>query len=196
MARWKRNLRPYAYTLGALLLLAYPFLVPSPYYASLVIHVYIMAIYALSFDLLLGHTGLLSLGHTLFFGLGAYGMALFALKAGWPMGLAFLMALLLAAVASLLFGALSLRVTGLYFAMVTLAFAEIFHLAAEKLSRLTGGADGLTGIPVPAWLQDRTTFYYGALLLLAFTLFLLYRLFQAPVGSVWRAIRENERRAQ
>lgn len=180
---------------AAATLAAYPFLIPSPYYVSLAIDVLIMAIYALSFDLLLGFTGLLSLGHTLFFGLGAYTVGLLMVKAGLGVAAALPLAVVAALLAAVLLGVLSLRVSGVYFAMVTLAFSELARLAVEKMSWLTGGADGLPGLRTPAWLGDRTVFYYVALVLLISTYLLLRRLVASPVGATWIAIRENERRA-
>lgn len=176
-------------------LLVYPWLSPSPYWVTLAVDVFIMAIFALSFNLLLGYVGLLSLGHSLFYGVGAYATGLLLVRAGlglgWVMPLAFVLALTVA----LIFGLLSLRVHGIFFALVTLAFAELARLAALKMSRLTGGEDGLTGIPTPLWLSDHTTFYYTALLLLAAVFLLLRRLIASPIGTILLAIRENERRA-
>lgn len=190
-----RGRRGAAVAVLAALVLAYPWLSPSAYYTSLAVEVFIMGVYALSFNLLIGYTGLLSLGHTLFFGLGAYATGLLLVRAGWPLAAALPVVVLFALVAALLLGALTLRVHGVYFAMVTLAFAELARLGVEKLSDLTGGADGLPGIPAPAWL-DGNAFYYVALALLAAAYLLLRRLVASPVGTTLVAIRENERRAR
>lgn len=190
--RWTRTAARAALAAG---LLAFPWLTPSPYLTSLAVDVFIMGVYALSFDLLLGYTGLLSLGHTLFFGLGAYATALLMLRADWDLAAAVPAALALAAAAAVAFALLSLRVQGVYFAMITLAFAELARLAVEKASRLTGGADGLPGIPTPLWLGDREVAYYAALGLLAAVYGLLRRFVRSPLGTVLVAVRENERRA-
>ncbi len=179
----------------AVLALGFPWVSPSYYATSVVIDVYVMALYAMSFDLLMGYTGLLSFGHTLFFGLGGYTVALLMKRAGWVFAAALAAAVVVAVLAGVAFGVLALRVRGVYFAMVTLAFAELARLAVEKLSRITGGADGLPGIPTPAFLNHRLTFYYVALAVLAVAFWLLRRLVNSPIGRVLVAIRENEARA-
>lgn len=180
---------------AALLLVTFPFYATSPYYLSLLIEVFIFAVFAVSYDILLGYTGILSFGHALFFGLGAYATGLLLLKAGVSWLPAAVLLVLLALVFSLLAGVLSLRVTGVYFAMVTMAFAEFFYILATKWDRLTGGSDGLPGVPVPAWLIDRVHFYYFALAFFAVLYLLAWRIIHSPFGRVLVAIRENETRA-
>lgn len=176
------------------LLLALPWFAAS-YTLAVLIDVFIFAVFALSYNLLLGYTGILSFGHALFFGLGAYSMAIPLVRLQWPLWAAVGAGIGLSVVAALLLGGLSLRVRGVYFTMVTLAFAEIVHVLALKLSRFTGGEDGITRIPTPAWLQERWQFYYFALLLLVAVYFLLQRLIASPFGRTLVAIRENEARA-
>lgn len=178
--------------LGLLLLL--PWLAGS-YTLAVLIDVFIFAVFALSYNLLLGYTGVLSFGHALFFGLGAYSMAIPLVRLQWPLSIAIAVGLGLSIVAALLMGGLSLRVRGVYFTMVTLAFAEIVHVLALKLSRFTGGEDGITRIPTPIWLQERWQFYYCALLLLVAVYMLLRTLIASPFGRTLIAIRENEARA-
>src|SRR4030067_865498 len=112
---------------------------------------FIVSVYAMSYDLLMGYTGVLSFGHALFFGSGAYavGIALKHLK--WPLVAAVGLVILIAVIQSLVVGILSLRVRGVYFAMVTLAFAQVVFLltVATDFREWTGAEDGLQGIPVP-----------------------------------------------
>lgn len=181
---------------AALLALAvFPWVLTSSYWLSVLIDVFIFGIFALSYDLIMGYTGILSFGHALFFGTGAYAVGLLLVRFHWPLWGAVGAGLALSLVFGVILGTLSLRVHGVYFAMVTLAFAELGYILVQKASRLTGGADGLTGIPVPPWLADRRAFYYLALGLLVATYLFLRRVVDSPVGRTLVAIRENETRA-
>lgn len=176
------------------LLLALPLMTGS-YVQAVLIDVFIFAVFALSYNLLLGYTGILSFGHALFFGLGAYAVAIPLVRFDWPLGWAVVLGFALSLTAALVMGGLSLRVRGVYFTMVTLAFAEIVHVLALKLSRFTGGEDGITRVPTPPWLGERWQFYYFALLVLLAVYLLLRTLLASPFGRTLVAIRENETRA-
>jgi len=121
------------------------------FWMHLLSQVFIYAIYAISYDLLLGYTGILSFGHAAFFGTGAYVTGILLKHLGLSLPVVFPIALVVAFLQGLLVGAISLRVKGVYFAMVTLAFAELFYILAEAsdFRRWTGAEDGLQGIPVP-----------------------------------------------
>ncbi len=173
----------------------FPLISPSSYAKSLLADVFIFAVFALSYDLLMGYTGIVSFGHSLFFGIGAYAVAILLTKAKLSLGSAILIGAGLAIVFGLIFGTLSLRVKGVYFSMVTLAFAELGHITVQKWSSITGGADGLTSIPVPALLASRTGMYYVALLFLVASYWLCRRLVESPFGRTLVGIRENELRA-
>jgi branched-chain amino acid transport system permease protein len=167
-----------------------------------------------SFDLLLGYTGIVSFAHTMFFGIGAYGIAIASTRMGegWPAVIAGgAAALLLSAVLSFVIGLFSLRVRAIFFAMITLAVASAFGTLASQLSDLTGGEDGLT-FKVPAALQPGTQYLedplfgasidgrfaaYYVLFLAALVLVLtLLRIVNSPFGRVLQAIRENDFRAE
>ncbi len=184
----------------ALLVIAPP-LIPGGlgrFFQGQLIAVFILAIYAMSYDLLMGYTGIISFGHALFFGAGAY-LTADALEHGWlPFAAIPLAVALLAAGLALLLGLLSLRVKGVYFSMVTLAFAEIAHIIVRGTDRL-GLENGMFGLEVPAWIDpnsQRLTFYFVALGLLALAYTLLRAVAASPAGHVFAAIRENEGRAQ
>ncbi|GAB4200318.1 MAG: branched-chain amino acid ABC transporter permease [Roseiflexaceae bacterium] len=184
----------------ALLLVAPP-LIPGGlgrFFQGQLIAVFILAIYAMSYDLLMGYTGIISFGHALFFGAGAY-LTADALEHGWlPFAAIPLAVALLAAGLALLIGLLSLRVKGVYFSMVTLAFAEIAHIIVRGTDRL-GLENGMFGLEVPAWIDpngQRLTFYFVALALLALAYALLRAVVASPAGHVFVAIRENEGRTQ
>jgi branched-chain amino acid transport system permease protein len=173
----------------------------AKFYQGMLIQIFILGIFALSYDLLLGYTGLLSFGHAMFFGTGSYTIAiLIGRNFNWPFERALLAVLLIALLQGLIFGLLSLRVRGVYLAMVTLAFAEMFFILSEAgdFRIYTGADDGLHGFAIPAYLSPtdhRTRFYYLALIFFVVTFLAARRLVNSPTGRVMVAIRENENRA-
>lgn len=175
-----------------------PLLTDSRATLNLVTHIAIIAIFAMSYDILLGFTGIVSFGHALFFGSGAYIIGLMLKNSDLGMGTVIIglgVALAFGLVISLLIGVLSLRVRDTYFAMITMAFGELFFLAALKLRTVTGGEDGFS-FRVPEILRDRVGFYYLALIILIVVAILLRTFIASPTGKVLQAIRENERRAE
>ena len=182
------------------LLLVVPPLVPGGigrFFQGQLIAVFILAIYAMSYDLLIGYTGIVSFGHALFFGMGAY-LTADALKQGWlPFAAIPLAVALLAAALALVIGTLSLRVKGVYFSMVTLAFAEVVFIIIRGTDRL-GLENGLFGLSVPTWIDPNTqrlTFYFITLTLTVLVYLFLRMVVASPAGHVFVAIRENENRA-
>lgn len=167
---------------------------------GLMVQVYIFAVFALSYDILMGHTGILSFGHALFFGTGAYTLGILVKYGHWSLPAAIGAVIVITAIQSLIIGILSLRVRGVYFAMVTLAFATVAFIlvGATDFKDWTGAEDGLHGIPVPDMINPtvhRLEFYYLSLAF-AVAVYLLVKLFvNSPSGRVWEAIRENEARA-
>lgn len=178
-------------------LAALPLLVDSRATLNLFNYIFILSIFAMSYNLLLGYTGIVSFGHALFFGSGAYIMGL-ALKNGGPdlfsVFIGVTAALIFGLVVALVIGILSLRVRDVYFAMITLAFGELFFIGAIKLRDLTGGEDGFS-FSAPSILQDRVFFYYLTLLLFIATFYIMRIFVSSPTGMVLQAIRENEQRA-
>lgn len=171
------------------------------FWQGMLIQVFILAVYAMSYDLLMGYTGILSFGHALFFGSGAYVVGILLKHAGWPLWQAALALVLVAVAQSLLVGVLSLRVSGVYLTMVTLAFAQMFFILGEATDfrQWTGAEDGLQGIPVPAWMSptdERLRFYFLALGFAVLMFLLARRVVGSPTGAVMVAIRENEARAR
>jgi branched-chain amino acid transport system permease protein len=199
--------------LGVLILfLLVPFLIPSYKTVDLAIKIVIFASLVASFDIMLGYTGILSFGHGMFFGIGAYCVAFLLEKYGSPTYLNLILGLLLAAVVAvilaLIISFISLRVKAIFFAMVTLALAELTIVLANKLSHFTGGEDGISismpGIFSVAFnmgefmgidITGRVITYYLILFTcLAFFLMML-RFIHSPLGRVLQAIRDNEQRA-
>ena len=170
------------------------------FWQSIFVDVFILAILAVSYNLIFGFSGVISFGHALFFGMGAYTVGLLMLHLAWPWWLAVLAALVVSVAIALVKGFVGLRIKGLYFALFTLAFAEVFFILSGNrlLTDVTGAEDGFT-FPVPDWLnmtQNRFFFYYMALALLVLSFLLVRRLINSPTGRVLRALRDNEERAQ
>jgi branched-chain amino acid transport system permease protein len=197
---------------GVLVLVA-AFLVPaagSRFYTFLANDVVIWALFATSLNLLVGYTGLVSFGHAAYFGIGAYTTGLLMKKLAVPFVLAFPAAGVLAGAFALVFGFFCVRLTRIYFAMLTLAFAQIVWAICFKWNEVTGGEQGMPEIPYPdfGWLERlasvplvggwRTAeyFYFLTLLLVALSLWALRRIAGSPFGRMLTTIRENAERAE
>lgn len=178
----------------AVALLVLPLLGLSETSQRLIADVLIFSAFAMSYDLLFGYTGIFSFGHALFFGIGSYSVALFALKLGWPLWVGAVIGLVICALLGVFTGFVSLRVQGVFFAMVTLALATTAYNLSSKLVDLTKGDEGLQLFKAQD-APDATGVYFLALALAVVTYFGLSRLVNSPLGRVLVAIRENERRA-
>jgi branched-chain amino acid transport system permease protein len=170
------------------------------YQLSILTDVLIFGLFALSLDLIMGYTGMVSFGHAGYFGLGAYGSALVLIHFGQPVPVALLAGALLAGVVAVPVGWFSTRATGIYFAMLTLAFAQFLYPVAYKWRDLTGGSDGIAGVPKTAlfWggpsLASPRAFYFLVAGAVVLSLVLCHGLVRSPFGRALQAIRENERR--
>lgn len=168
---------------------------------GLAIEIFVLALYAMSYDLILGVTGLLSFGHAMFFGVGAYtfGIMLKTFEMNWPTAL--LVVLAAAVLQALLFGVVLPRVKGITFALVTLGMGSMFWIVIQSsdLSDYAGAEIGLQGIPTPAQYLDSTNerfIFYLITLAVVVLVYLLYtRIADSPLGKVANAIRDNESRA-
>jgi len=174
------------------------------YYTNIFVTFAIFALFATAFNLLLGYTGLLSFGHAMFFGTGAYGTAL-ALEhiKGMPLIAALLAGLLAAALLALILCPLMVRVSGTAFAMLHLAFGQLMYVLALKLRGITGGEDGVGGFPIPPLniagivsidMTDPTNFYYFAITVLGLSIVFLWFFTKTPFGSIMVAVRDNAKR--
>ena len=164
---------------------------------TLMTRIFIFAVYGMSYDILKGYTGFLSIGHSLFFGGGMYvtGILFKTLGATFPvLALAVVASALFASACGYLMGRLSFRSSGLVATMITLALGEIVRNIAERWRAVTGGSDGLP-FTVPRELMNRTTLYFIALIFMVLMFFLLYKFVRSPVGCVLQSIRENEQRS-
>ncbi len=187
-----------------LLLLAMQFIVP-PFHRSLLTRVMVFGTYAIGYNLLLGYTGLMSLGHAMFFAAGMYatGLTVYYLGAGAAEG--FLLGLVASVALATLMGLLTLRTGGVSFLIATMLFAQVFYLTTLYFNRITGGDQGLVLAgrlrPVHLWtvhaaFSDPTLKYNAALAVFALCFLLTLWLVRSPVGRVLIAIRENEERTR
>jgi branched-chain amino acid transport system permease protein len=191
-----------------------PFLFPGSKSLNVAAKILIFMVLVASYDLLLGYTGIVSFAHTMFFGIGAYGVAIASSRmgAGWDaLAVGIACALVLSLVLSFVIGLFSLRVKAIFYAMITLAVASAFQTLASQLSEITGGEDGLT-FRMPEWLSPsfepfeneffgvlidgRIISYYGLFLVTLVLLGVMLRIVNSPFGRVLQAIRENDFRAE
>jgi branched-chain amino acid transport system permease protein len=193
-------------TLTALVLIAVPFVLPyfdaAP---NTVNRILVWGLFGIGFDILFGYTGLLSFGQSAFYGTGGFVAAYLLTRAGFPhVILALVIGMVVAAIVGYLIGVLALRRTGIYFAMITIAIAEIFFFVEfNPLSEWTGGENGLPGVPTPSLYLGFTTLHFTSgwklYPFLAFCYFIgmviALRIVRSPVGAVFTAIRENPLRA-
>lgn len=168
----------------------------SPYTTILAIDLLTAALFAASLHFLMGPGGMVSFGHAAYFGLGAYGAALLVSRAGWPMESALFGGPLLAAIGAVLFGWFCVRLSGVYLAMLSLAFAQIAWSIVHQWDGVTGGSNGLTGVWPADWLQDKQAYYHLTLALVVLAVAGLWRLVASPFGMALRASRDSPLRAE
>jgi branched-chain amino acid transport system permease protein len=183
-----------------LILALLPLVVPSKALIDFVIRFSAYALFATSLNVLVGYGGMVSFGHGMFFGLGAYTFALLMQRTGMPIPAAFALTLLMCAALGLLVGAICVRLKEIYFAFLTLAFQMLLHSLIILWVPLTGGDQGLRGgIPRPPFLgvnlANQTHLYLLSCALLIIGLVLMHHLVQSPFGYTLRMIRDNAARA-
>lgn len=186
------------------ILVTLPFWIePVGFYQYLGVEIVIWMIFALGFNLLLGYTGLPSFGHGAYFGLGAYAFGLFQLNVVQNLWLGLMAAVVIAAIGGAAVAAFISHRRGIYFALLTIAFGQVFWFVSIKWHKLTGGEDGLLNIPRPSMdfgvvefaLSDNTALFYCVLGVFAVVVIGLWRLVHSPFGKVIQAIKQNEMRA-
>lgn len=182
-----------------LALLAFPFIAPS-YFLDILTQVLIFAIFAMTLDLLLGFGGMVSFGHAAFFGLGAYSVGITGQRLGAELWLTLPAAILVSGVAALVIGFFSIRAVGVYFLMLTLAFSQMAYALVYQWTDVTGGSNGLSGIPRPTLapfpfdLSGTPGLYVLVLVTTVAVLLLLRIIVSSPFGATLQGIRENESR--
>lgn len=179
-------------------LMAFPFVMDSRTLTILVTQILIFGILAMSYDILLGYTGIVSFGHAMFFGIGAYCTAImlndFESTIGVFIG-SIIVGMLIAGILSFIVGLLTLRLKSHFFAMLTMAISGLLLVVAEKWRDVTKGNDGFT-FKAPDVFKDRVVFYLVVLILLVIVFITLKRFVSSPLGRVLIAVRENEQRTK
>ena len=167
----------------------------SPYLTVLSIDLLVAVLFAVSLHFIMGPAGMHSFGHAAYFGLGAYAAALLVRKLSMPMEAALLVAPLAAAFGAFIYGWFCVRLSGVYLAMLTLAFAQITWAIAFQWDAVTGGSNGMTGVWPAEWLAEKQIYYYLTLALVAAGVLLLRRFLHSPFGYAMRASRDSVLRA-
>jgi branched-chain amino acid transport system permease protein len=166
------------------------------YGLQVAIQALVLAGFAMAFNLLFRNTGLLSFGHAACFGAGGYTTALLVSKLGWNFAATLPLALVGSALVSLVIGFFSVRLTKIYFTMLTLAFAQMLWAVAHKWYGFTGGDNGITGLLPPGVLGNPKGLYYASLVALALISAIIHVVRRSPAGYTLRAVRDNPARAE
>jgi branched-chain amino acid transport system permease protein len=169
---------------------------PGEYWIGLTTQMLVYALFAMSLNLILGFGGMVSFGHAAFFGVGAYTVALLMKKAGMPLYVALAVAPITGAIAAAIIGWFCVRLIGLYFAILTLAFSQLLFMVAFQWRDLTGGDDGIHGIPRPDRLADPVNYYLFCLIIFLLCFLLMRMIVNSSFGLSIRTIRENMERAK
>jgi branched-chain amino acid transport system permease protein len=191
---------------AALVLLVFFLLVPllpGEFWTIVSTEILILGLFAMSFNLLYGYMGQISFGHAAFFGLGAYATAMaftrFKSVGGEISTPDFLLSLLagppIAALGALVVGFFCVRLTGIYFAMLSLAFGELLFYIVFSWYSFTKGDDGIQGLLPPLFFQDAVHYYYLTLAIVVAALLVMWRITESPFGYIMRTLRDNQRRA-
>ena len=192
-------LRAQSETIGFVIMVAALAIAPFVTYPLFLMQVMCFALFACAFNLLIGYVGLLSFGHALYFGWASYLSAYSAKAWGFPPELAILTGTVTAAICGLIAGSLAIRRQGIYFAMITLALAQMMYFFALQ-AKFTGGEDGIQAVPRGHLfgifdLKNEMTMYAVVLVIFLAGFLFIYRIIHSPFGEVLKAIRENETRA-
>jgi branched-chain amino acid transport system permease protein len=182
-----------------LLMIIAAFLAPtvlSEFYLAVLCEALVMSLMALSFNLLFGFMGQLSFGQAAFFGLGGYAVAMLLTKAHFNFWLSIVAAILVAGVVGLVVGIFCVRLRGIYFAVLTLAFGQLIFTIVFKWHDFTGGDDGIQGVFPPEFLKSPTAYYYFILLVFLVSALILWKIIHSPFGQTVVAMRENSERTE
>ena len=182
--------------LALLILLALlPLIVPR-FFVYIFALIYVTSLLAMSLNLVVGHGGMFQFHHGVFYGVGAYAMALVVTKTSWPLWIGFVAGPLVAATVGLLIGWFCVRLTRLYFAMLQISLGSLIWAIVFRWYKFTGGDDGIHGIRMPPLLASLNNSYYFILVVLAISLVLMYLILKSPFGATLQAIRDNPQRCE
>ncbi len=176
-------------------LLFLPAIIPR-FYTYILAVIFVTSLLAMSLNLVVGHGGLFQFHHAAFYGVGAYTLALFLTKTSLPTWVGFIVGPISAGLAGLLIGWFCVRLSRLYFGMLQISLGSLIWAIAFRWYSLTGGDDGIHGIPMPSFLSSTQDAYYFILILLAICLVVLYMILKSPFGTTLQAIRDNPERCE
>jgi branched-chain amino acid transport system permease protein len=164
------------------------------FYTYILAVIFVTSLLAMSLNMVVGHGGLFQFHHGVFYGVGAYAFALMITKAGLPMWLAFIASPLVAAATGFLIGWFCVRLTSLYFGMLQISLGSLIWALAFRWYSLTNGDDGITGIPVPDFINSTSSSYYFIFAFFVLALLVMYMIHRSPFGTTMQAIRDNPAR--
>ena len=176
-----------------IVLLIAPLIIPK-FYTYILAVIFVTALLAMSLNLVVGHGGLFQFHHAAFYGVGAYTAGLILAKTSWPWWVGFIAGPIAAALTGLLIGMLCVRLNRLYFGMLQISLGSLIWAIAFRWYDLTGGDDGIHGIPMPEFISSLKSSYYFILMILGICLILMYLILKSPFGTTLQAIRDNPER--
>ncbi len=177
------------------ILLFLPPILPR-FYTYILALIFVTSLLAMSLNLVVGHGGMFQFHHAVFYGVGAYTVALILKKTSLPVWIAFISAPIAAGLVGLLIGWFCVRLTRLYFGMLQISLGSLIWAIVFRWYGFTGGDDGIHGIPMPSLVSSLTSSYYFILIVLVICLILLYLILKSPFGSTLQAIRDNPQRCE
>lgn len=166
------------------------------FWLHVAIEILILGLFAVSFNMIFGYMGQLSFGHAAYFGVGAYATGLLLVKTSVPLPVCLAVSMVTAGAFALIIGYFCVRLTGIYFAILTMAFGQLLYYIIFQWYSFTGGDDGLQGIVPPEWLLSATAYYYFTLLIVIAALIVMWFISASPFGYTMRSIRENAERTR
>ena len=171
-------------------------LVVGEFWVHVAVEILILGLFAVSFNMIFGYMGQLSFGHAAYYGVGAYATGMLLVKASVPLPLCLAASMIAAGICALVFGYFCVRLTGIYFAILTLAFGQLMYYIIFQWYSFTGGDDGLQGVVPPDFLFGATSYYYFTLVIVTAALIVMWYISQSPFGYTMRAIRDNADRTR
>ena len=189
----QKSLWPYAVIF--IILLVLPPIMPR-FYIYILAVVFVTSLLAMSLNMVVGHGGLFQFHHGVFYGVGAYTVALILTKSSLPMWVGFAAGPIAAAAVGLLIGWFCVRLTRLYFGMLQISLGSLLYVIVFRWYDFTGGDDGIYGIPMPSILSSSKSSYYFILIIVAISLTFIYLILKSPFGATLEAIRDNPQRCE
>jgi len=171
-------------------------LVITQFWIHVFTEILILGLFAIAFNLIFGYMGQLSFGQAAYYGIGAYTTGLLMVKANWPFLATIPISMITAGLGALILGCFCVRLRGIYFAILTMAFGQLVYFIIFQWYSFTGGDNGLQGINPPPWLFGATSYYYFTLIIVTIASIIIYAITESPFGYTMRAIRDNTERTE